>query len=158
MTFRSLPRPSSAISALAFTLCPYMLDLLRTPSLPAIPSDRSLSLSVCIEPLRSRRLCVCRHAISPYSLFSYSLALLSLCSFQDAHKNRQAFAPAILQNDTACESLNSDSLQIRLPVCFGCLASFFSVARSASLRLSPSLCFPSDRPRIWRYVSSSMSP
>ena len=31
MTFRSLPRPSSAISALAFTLCPYMLDLLPLP-------------------------------------------------------------------------------------------------------------------------------
>ena len=96
MTFRSLPRPSSAISALAFTLCSYMLDLLRT----RCPSFRfrfllrfPVRFRSSFEPLRSRSDCVCRHAFSPYSLFSISLALLSLCSFQDAHKDRGAFQP-----------------------------------------------------------------
>ena len=83
MTFRSLPRPSSAISALAFTLCSYMLDLLRTRCRACFTQDCSIAWPASFEPLRSRSDCACRHAFSPYSLFSISLALLSLCSFQD---------------------------------------------------------------------------
>ena len=59
MTFRSLPRPSSAISALAFTLCSYMLDLLRTlsPSLPLpvpLASPFPLQLKLRAAPITKR--------------------------------------------------------------------------------------------------------
>jgi hypothetical protein len=32
---------------------------------------------------------VCRHALAPLRCSHYSLALLSLCSFQDAHEDRE---------------------------------------------------------------------
>ena len=86
MTFRSLPRPSSAISALAFTLCSYMLDLLL---LAAVFRFRFFSF----EPLRSRLYHACRYVINPLRCSQYSLALLSLCSFQDAHEDREALRP-----------------------------------------------------------------
>ena len=75
-TFRSLSRPSSAISAMASTLRSYSLDLRRKlpVSLPAFArSCRSFASSVHIVFLRLLR----------YNVYS-DLFVSFLCSFQDA--------------------------------------------------------------------------
>ena len=72
--FRSLPRLSSASSALASTLCPYLLDLLPETSL----------LSACCAPSLPR--CF-RRAFTPsrYAFLATGIFFhASLCSFQGA--------------------------------------------------------------------------
>jgi hypothetical protein len=85
-----------------------MLDLLRARCpFAQLPVPLAIPLPLPLQspkPLRSRSNCVCRHAFAPYSSFS----ILSLCFpcavFKMRIKTVEPFSPAILQNDTACES------------------------------------------------------
>ena len=127
-------RPSP--SALRFPL--RSLSMFRLPVQAPGRSDHEVIMLVDTQPLRFR----CSLILSlcfPCAVFKMRIRTVGLIT------------PAILQNDTACEIRTVDSLR-------------FDLSSPASDVLHPFLCrsarfrLRSDRPRIWRCVSSSMSP
>ena len=134
--------------------CALICLIFCIPSAVSLSASGSLPCSqfLSTEPLRSRSAYVCRHIHAPYSLFSFSLALLSLCSFQDAHEDRGANKP---RDSSKRYSLREIELLIlgRFPYLWMSVHPFCR-SRPFGFRFISS----NDRPRIWCCISSPMSP